>query len=185
MKRAVWVTGVIPVLAATACGSVAGTAATSRHQPTVRPSTQASVTRSDSVAVAEPGKPVPASVVARLTAIADGVATEEGGHPVAWATAVVTTRAKALTSATPGDLVPNDENTVVYLITMKGSFIDYGYSGPPGSRPPVGRYVSLVMSAKNLDGTDYGISNVPPPVAPASLGPVTYLKVHPGARKPT
>ncbi len=62
-----------------------------------------------------PGQPVPTSALHRLTAITDRAVRVNDGHGVRWASAVVTTRAKALTSATPGDLVPNDEKTVVYL----------------------------------------------------------------------
>jgi hypothetical protein len=169
MRRAASLAGLIPVLAAVACGSIYSC-----------PTDCNLVWRPP---VAEPGKPVPASAVSRLTGIADSVATEDGGRPVAWATVVVTTRAKALTSATPGDLVPNDEKTVVYLITMKGNFTDYGYSGPAESHAPTGRYVSVVLSAKTFESTDGGISKNPPPVAPASLGPVTHLKIHPSPRK--
>lgn len=175
MRPAAWLSGLILVLAASACGSIQGTSPTAGdHGP---------VASSAGPASAEPGKPVPASAVKRLTTIADRVVTEDGGHPVAWATAVVTTRAKALTSATPGDFIPNDQKTVVYLITIKGTFIDYGYSGPAGSHAPTGTYVSLVISANTFASTDGGISPKAPPVAPASLGPVTYLKVHPTPQK--
>jgi hypothetical protein len=146
-----------------ACGPVNGPAVTTGHRPTV----------------AVPGQPVPVSAVRRLAAIADRSVTMDGGHPVAWATAVVTTRAKALTSATPGDLIPHDNKTVVYLVTIKGRFVDNAYSGPPGSHAPTGTYVSLVISARTFEGTDFGISHRSPPVPPASLGPVTYLSVHP------
>ncbi len=105
MRHVSWLAGLIPILAAAACGSIGGTAA---------------VTASHQLTVAEPGQPVPASAVPRLTAMADRAVTLNGGYPVAWATAVVTTHAKALTSATPGDLIPNDEKTVVYLVTIKG-----------------------------------------------------------------
>jgi hypothetical protein len=87
-----------------------------------------------------------------------------GGDAPLWATAVVTTHQKALTSATPGDTVPIGEKTVVYLVTMTGHFVD-------------GRYMSLVLNARTFQGMDFGLSPKPPPVAPASLGPVTYLKV--------
>lgn len=46
-----------------------------------------------------------ASAVQRLTEMADQVVTMDGGRPVAWATVVVTTRAIALTSVTPGDFI--------------------------------------------------------------------------------
>jgi hypothetical protein len=167
MRRVSWLAGMIPVLAVAACGAVSGTTVTTSHRLTV----------------AEPGQPVPASAVPRLTAIAERAVTVNGGHPVAWATAVVTTRAKALTSATPGDLIPNDEKTVVYLVTIKGHFVCDLCTGPLGSRAPTGTYLSLVVDAKTFYGTDFGLGPKPPPVAPASLGPVTYLKVHPLARK--
>jgi hypothetical protein len=163
VRRVCWLAGLIPVLTAAACGTVGAVSLTAGHKPTV----------------AEPGQPVPASVVHRLTAIADRAVTLNGGHPVAWATAVVTTRAKALTSATPGDLIPGDQKTVVYLVTIKGHFVCDLCTGPPGSHAPTGYYLSLVISAKTFAGTDIGLSHKPPPVAPASLGPVTYLKVRP------
>ena len=48
---------------------------------------------------------------------------------------------------------------------------------PPGHREPkrAGRYLSLVIDAKTFQGLDFGIGPKPPPVPPASLGPVTYL----------
>jgi hypothetical protein len=161
MKRACWPIGLICVLAAAACGSATGTAATVSHD-------QAS---------AEPGQPVPASAVHRLTVIADRAVALNGGHPVAWASAVVTTRGKALTSATPGDTTPG-AGSVVYLVTIKGHFDCDLCSGPPGSHAPAGTYLSLVVGAKTFTGTDAGISAKPPPVSPARLGPVTYLKAH-------
>ncbi|HKA42990.1 MAG TPA: hypothetical protein VKF40_13465 [Burkholderiales bacterium] len=162
MKHARWLIGLIPVLAAAACGSVSGTTMTLTHRP----------------AVAEPGQPVPASAVHRLTAIADRAVTLNGGHPVAWATAVVTTHAKALTSATPGDTTPGAK-AIVYLVTIKGRFVCRLCSGPPGSHAPTGTYLSLVIDARTFKGTDAGIGPKPPPVPPARFGPVTYLKVHP------
>jgi hypothetical protein len=167
MRRAGWLAGLIPVLAAAACGSVGGTAVTASHERTV----------------AEPGQPVPASAVRRLTAMADRIVTMDGGHRVAWATAVVTTRAKALTSATPGDFIPNDEKTVVYLVTIKGHFVCDLCTGPRESRAPTGTYLSLVVDAKTFDGTDFGLGPKSPPVASASFGPVTHLRVQPLGRK--
>ena len=129
-----------------------------------------------------PGQPVPASAVHRLTAMADRAVTVNDGRGVRWASAVVTTRAKALTSATPGDLVPNEEKTVVYLVTVKGRFVARAASGPPGAHAPTGTYMSMVINAKTFAGLDFGLGPKPPPVAPASFGPVTYLKVNRGSR---
>jgi hypothetical protein len=118
---------------------------------------------------------VPASAIGRLTAIARRAATLNGDPAPAWITAVMTTRAKALTSATPGDYVPGSARTAVFLITMRGHFTAVNATGPPGAKAPTGRYLSLVVDAKTFRGLDAGISPRAPPVAPASLGPVTYL----------
>lgn len=101
-----------------------------------------------------------------------------GGHPVVWATAVVTTHRKALTSATPGDFEPGPDYTV-YLVTIKGYFVCDLCSVPPGAHAPTGTYLSLVFNARTFIGTDSGLSDKAPPVAPASLGPVTHLKLRP------
>jgi hypothetical protein len=166
MNRVRWLTCLIPVLAAVACGSASGTAVTVSHRP----------------AVAEPGEPVPASAVNRLTAIADRAVTLNGGRPVVWATVVVTTHAKALTSATPGDTTPGAKG-IVYLVTIKGHFACGLCSGPSGSHAPTGAYLSLVIDARTFEGTDFGIGPKLPPVPPARFGPVTYLKVHPLVRR--
>ncbi|HXS62038.1 MAG TPA: hypothetical protein VN767_04140, partial [Streptosporangiaceae bacterium] len=118
----------------------------------------------------------------RLTAIASRAVKLNGGHPVAWATAVVTTHAKALTSASPGDTTPGAK-LVVYLVTIKGHFVCNLCSGPPGAHAPTGTYMSIVINAKNFKGTDSGISHKPPPVSPAQFGPVTHLKLHPLAAR--
>jgi hypothetical protein len=121
------------------------------------------------------GARVPDSAIARLTAIARrAAAVNDDSHPE-WITAVVTTRAKALTSATPGDYVPGSARVRVFLITMRGHFTATDATGPPGSKAPTGRYVSLVINARTFQGLDFGISPTPPPVPPSSLGPVTYL----------
>ncbi|MGN6172777.1 MAG: hypothetical protein ACTHPS_07470 [Streptosporangiaceae bacterium] len=121
------------------------------------------------------GAPVPAAAIWRLTAMAHRAATINGDPSPAWITAVVTTRAKALTSATPGDHVPGSARVRVFLITMRGHFTAKDASQPPGAKAPTGRYLSLVIDAKTFRGLDFGISPKPPPVPPASLGPVTYL----------
>jgi hypothetical protein len=124
------------------------------------------------------GTPVPASAIGRLTAIARRAASGNGDPSPAWITAVETTRAKALTSATPGDSVPGSAHVKVFLITMRGHFTDTAAPGPPGAKAPAGQYLSLVIDARTFQGLDFGISPQPPPVPPASLGPVTYLAGH-------
>jgi hypothetical protein len=126
-------------------------------------------------AMAAGGAPVPASAIARLTALARRTAALNADPAPAWITVVMTTHAKALTSATPGDTVPGSARTRVYLITMRGHFTARMASVPPGAKLPTGRYLSLVVDARTFDGLDFGLSHRPPPVPPASLGPVTYL----------
>jgi hypothetical protein len=122
-----------------------------------------------------PGSPVPASAIQRLTLIAGNVAKANGEVAPAWASVVVTTNEKALTSATPGDRVPGREKTIVYLVTLQGRFASRR-SRPPRAKAPTGSYLSIVLNAETFEATDFGLSHNPPPVAPASLGPVTYLK---------
>ena len=126
-------------------------------------------------APAAAGTLVPAAAIGRLTAIAHRAAKINGDPAPAWITAVVTTRAKALTSATPGDYVPGSAHMKVFLITMRGHFTARDATGPPGAKAPTGRYLSLVIEAKTFQGLDFGISPDQPPVPSASLGPVTYL----------
>jgi hypothetical protein len=126
-----------------------------------------------------PGRPVPPSAAARLAALAQHFARRSGGRPLTEATAVFTTHRKALTSATPGDVVPGSGAVPVYLVTMRGHFI-VAAPGPPGAAAPAGRYASLVVDARTFSVLDLGIGDDPPPVSPASLGPVTDL-LHPGS----
>ena len=130
--------------------------------------------------LSRPGRPVPPSAIPKLAAIAKRFARINGGHALTQATAVFTTHRKALTSATPGDLVPGSGGVPVYLVTLQGHFVAYGVSVPPGASAPTGRYASFVLNARTFDVMDLGIGENPPPVSPESLGPVTDL-LHPGA----
>lgn len=67
------------------------------------------------------GSPVPAPVISRLTLIGSRAAKADGDTAPLWMTAVLTTHAKALTSATPGDFVPGTEGVPVFLVTMRGA----------------------------------------------------------------
>jgi hypothetical protein len=113
--------------------------------------------------------------IPRLTAMAHRAATVDGDPRPAWIPAVLTTHAKALTSATPGDYAPGSAHVKVFLITMRGHFIARDPTRPPGAKAPTGRYLSLVIDGKTFQGLDFGIAPKPPPALPASLGPVTYL----------
>jgi hypothetical protein len=121
------------------------------------------------------GSPVPQSAIAPLTVLASRAAKANGDASPQWITAVLTTHAKALTSATPGDIVPGSGGVRVYLVTMRGHFTAYESSPPPGAALPAGTYLSIVVDAGTFQVLDSGLSPTPPPVSPASLGPVTYL----------
>ncbi len=86
---------------------------------------------------------MPTSAVPRLTAITERAARVNGDpHPV-WVTAVVTTHAQALTSATPGDFIPGADRTPVYLVTIRGEFVCDTCTGPAGSKAtsaPISRW---------------------------------------------
>lgn len=123
-------------------------------------------------APAATGAPVPAQAIGWLTAMAHRAATINGDPAPAWITAVLTTRAKALTSATPGDSVPGSALVKVFLITMRGHFTARNATGPPGAKAPTGRYLSLVIDAKTFQGLDYRPQSHPPasdrlPISPA------------------
>ncbi len=123
------------------------------------------------------GSPVPPAAVPRLTGLAGRAAKAAGDAAPSWMTAVLTTHARALTSATPGDFIPGAGSVRVFLITLRGHFTANG-SGPPGAAAPTGRYLSLVVDARTFRVLDSGLSPKPPPVSPASLGPVTHLTDH-------
>jgi hypothetical protein len=130
------------------------------------------------------GSPVPASAIPRLTAIGGRAAAANGDTAppwmtAVWMTAVLTTHAKALTSATPGDFVPGTGDIPVFLITMRGDFVATAASRPAGAAAPAGRYLPIVVDAATFQVLDSGLSPSPLPVSPASLGPVTYLAAHP------
>jgi hypothetical protein len=124
-----------------------------------------------------PGSPVPGSAIGRLQAIADNFAKINGDSSPVSISAVTTTHAKALTSATPGDRVSYQVGAMVYLITLTGNFKGYGASVPPGAAIPTGRYLSVVIDARTFSVLDWGLSPNKPPVSPAQLGPVTLIKV--------
>jgi hypothetical protein len=128
----------------------------------------------DAFAGPVPGSPVPASAIERLTLIADNVVAAMGAVAPEWISVVVTTHGRALASATPGHWVAGDMEAVVYLMTMEGQFVHWRRA--PRRKTPTGTYLSIVLDAETLKRMDLGLSHNPPPVAPASLGPVTYLK---------
>lgn len=85
---------------------------------------------------------------------------------------MVTTQQNALDSINGGS-GPGGK-TVVYLVTMNGHF-KWGGSVLAGSAS-TGRYLSLVVPASTFKVRQVQLSPKPPPAAPSSLGPLTWLK---------
>jgi hypothetical protein len=133
---------------------------------------------SERPAVAVPGSPVPVSVIPRLKTIADRAAKENGDAAPSWISAVVTTQEQALAFVNGGSGPGGD--TVVYLVMMKGHFTwpragPVPLSGQP-AHPRTGHYVYVMVKAGTFEQIARGLRPGPPPVAPSSLGPVTWLK---------
>ena len=76
-------------------------------------------------------------------------------------------------------LVSSAGDVPVFLVTMQGNFVATAASRPPGAAAPVGSYLSIVVDARTFQVLDSGLSPSPPPVSPASLGPVTYRHAQP------
>jgi len=127
-------------------------------------------------ATSAPGPVITSPAAARLDAIAVSFARENGDPTPSWIDAVATTHGKAMESATPGDSEPSGNRVMVYLITMQGHFTANLASPPAGAGLPTGTYMSMVINARTFVIMDWGISPHAPLVAPASLGPVRYLK---------
>jgi hypothetical protein len=123
-----------------------------------------------------PGLAVSAAAANRLDGIARGFAKANGDSRPAWINAVITTHARALASATPGDSEAAGARADVYLITMRGHFTGHMAAVPPGAKLPTGSYLSIVISARSFMVMDWGLSPGAPPVSPASLGPVRSLR---------
>lgn len=120
------------------------------------------------------GRPVPADAIPRLMTVAAKLVKTNGGHQPAWEAVVVTTHAKALAVASPGDTTSGG-GAVVYLITMKGNFGATSAVAASGAAPSAETYLSAVVNARTFAIQDFDLSQQPPPVAPGSLGPVTEL----------
>jgi hypothetical protein len=58
-----------------------------------------------------------------------------------------------------------------YLIAERGHFVVRDAHGPPGSKPPRGKVMTLVVDAATARVTDFGVSSHYPHLA--RLGPVT------------
>ena len=82
--------------------------------------------------------PVPAPAIPRLTAVGSRAAKADGHAAPLWMTSVLTTNAKALTSATPGDIIPGAGGVPVFLVAMGRHFAAAAAFRPPGAAAPAG-----------------------------------------------
>jgi hypothetical protein len=96
------------------------------------------------------------------------------GRP-SYIAAVATTQQKALTIATPGDLIPGSAQRLVYLVVMRGHFADDRAGGPAGSTTPTGTYIGFDVSRSTFAVLDFGLQPKAPATPLSSLGPVTVL----------
>jgi hypothetical protein len=126
-------------------------------------------------ATAGPGSAIPAAAIPVLRADMFLLARFNGDAHPASIRAVFTTQAKALRTATPGDLIPGSAGRPVYLVVMTGNFTDTHASVPPGARLPAGRYLAVTINPATFDVMDLGIGNHRPPVPLRSYGPVSDL----------
>jgi hypothetical protein len=135
----------------------------------------AALTALPSEAGVTPGSAIPASAITALRTHTFQLARYmDDAHPVS-IRAVFTIQAKALETATPGDLVPGSAHRSVYLVIMTGNFRDEYAPVPFGARIPTGRYLAITINPSTFEVMDLSIGNHRPPVRLHSYGPVSDL----------
>ena len=118
---------------------------------------------------------IPASAAHQLKAAMYQMARASGDARPTSIQAVLTTRARALQLATPGETVPGSAGQTVYLVVMKGHFTLREVSVPRGGHAPRGHYLSETLNPTTLRPMDLGLRNQPSPIPLQSLGPVSNL----------
>jgi hypothetical protein len=121
------------------------------------------------------GSAIPASAAHQLKAAMYQMARASGDARPTSVQAVLTTRAKALQLATPGETVPGSTGQTVYLVVMKGHFTLREVSLPRGAHAPRGHYLSETLNPTTLQPMDIGLRNQASPIPLHSLGPVSNL----------
>ena len=111
-----------------------------------------------------------AAAVARLTMIARTLAAGNGDRAPTSVTAVVTSGAKAMRSATPGSNQRSFDGVAVYLITMVGKFKGYGFRTPPGVPTPTGGVLSIIVNERTFWIMAMGLNPKQSAIKPTSLG---------------
>jgi hypothetical protein len=126
-------------------------------------------------ASAAPRPAIPAAAVPALRAGMLDLARYTGDAHPASVNAVITSRARALQAATPGETVPGSTRQTVYLVVLIGHFTDTHAAVPPGAKIPVGRYLTVTINRATGQLMDLSLSNHRPPVSLSSYGPVSAL----------
>jgi hypothetical protein len=118
---------------------------------------------------------IPAAAARQLTASALSLARGDGDAKPAWIEAVSTTHEKALSVATPGDMIPGITRQTVYLVVMEGNFTLYNAPRPPGASAPSGHYLAVTFNPSTFQMMDLGLSKKAPKTSLGTLGKVSYL----------
>jgi hypothetical protein len=84
---------------------------------------------------------------------------------------IATGTREAAVKATMG--VDVDTNQDVVVVVLKGHFIAYSATRPPGTTAPTGSYMELVFDPSTSAITDWGVQNTPYDLS--ALEPVTTL----------
>src|SRR5258708_35772613 len=124
------------------------------------------------------GHPIPAGIVARLTAAAIQFAARHEETSPATIAAVATTRAKAADVMFGGsDRLPGTEADRVYEVVMTGRFANYRggmHAYPPHEYlPHIGSALVVFFDAHTLDSLDVRLGDEDDPALLSRLGAVT------------
>jgi hypothetical protein len=111
-----------------------------------------------------------AAAVARLRVIARNLAADNGNRAPTSVTAVITSGAKAMRSATPGGNERSFDGVTVYLITMVGKFKGYGFRTPPGVATPTGTVLSIIINERTFRIMAMSLNPKQSAIKPTSLG---------------
>jgi hypothetical protein len=97
-----------------------------------------------------------AGISQRIEAVARRIARGMGDRSpgqIVW----VATRRQAANRIAGGDIV--DSNQPVYLVAVRGRFVDRMASVPPGASAPRGTVLTLVLNRGHLQVLDLGVGN--------------------------
>jgi hypothetical protein len=107
-------------------------------------------------AASHPSRHASTGISRRIEAVACRIAREMGDRApcrIVW----VATRRQAANRAAGGDIV--DSNQPVYLVAVRGRFVDRMASVPAGAAAPRGTVLTLVLDRAHLRVLDLGLSN--------------------------